>query len=253
MLDELLNSLNPDADCLLAAISKHTSDEMLRSISMADYGLDADQHFEALRKIRDTHTFPERMYWYPAEVLELTRNSGSADPEKSMGSSREFGHWMRAFCCAALLRATREPYNYGDGIATSNSLINLIFSLRVLPVNLTIEANRFLAWLVLHSNPEGNDEQVCAYGIGLLWFSLLREPTVPDKAISYLIEWIERRAKELYAPLVMDNILPLRMGVGNPPPSSWGLLGVMLCELDLGGRSAEIQASVKIIGERLAE
>jgi hypothetical protein len=76
---------------------------------------------------------------------------------------------------------------------------------------------------------------------------------VPDKAISYLIEWIERRAKELYAPLVMDNILPLRMGVGNPPPSSWGLLGVMLCELDLGGRSAEIQASVKIIGERLAE
>jgi hypothetical protein len=252
MLDELLKSLNPDADCLLAAISKHISDKMLESISMADYGQDTDQHFGALRQIRDTHTFPGRMYWYPAEVLELTRNSQpDSDGPTSSGES---GYWMRAFCCVALLRATREPYNYGDGIATDNSLINLILSLHALPINFTIEANRFLAWLLLNSNPEGNDEQVCAYGIGLLWFSLLREPPVSDRAIVQLIEWIERRAKELYASLVMDNnIHPLRMGVGNPPPSSWGLLGVMLCELDLGKRSAEIQASVKIIGERLAE
>lgn len=253
MIDEFLNSLNPESEGLLREISKHISDEMLEWISRADYGEDAEKHLVALRQIRDTGTFPAKMYWYPGEVLELSRWSPLEELHPDVGWATEVDHWMRAFCCAALLRATREPYNYGDGISTDDSIVRLILSLNALPVDLVATAAKFLAWLLLSSEPEGNDEQVCAYGLGLLWFALARRPHVPDGGIGMLLEWIERRVQELYPGMLMGNQLPLRMGVGNPPPSLWGLLGVMLGDLDLNERSEEIQATVKIFAERLAE
>jgi hypothetical protein len=53
MIEELLNRFEPDGDVLLRAISAHVTDEMLECISRADYGMDADKHFAALRELRD--------------------------------------------------------------------------------------------------------------------------------------------------------------------------------------------------------
>jgi len=130
----------------------------------------------------------------------------------------------------------------------------MILSLRVLPVDFTPQAVKFLAWLLLNSEPEGQDEQVCAYAIGLLWFALHLSPAAKDETLIDLAKWIDRRSKELYKDLSSGTDgLPLRMGVGNPPPSPWKLLGTMLFDLNLSVRSPELRDWVALIGQELAE
>jgi hypothetical protein len=253
MIVETLNRLEPESEGLLRDISAHISDEMLEEIAAADYGQDMEQHFAALKQIRDTGLFPTEMYWFPGEVLELYRNSWIENMEMRQGRF-EFEAWARAFCCAALLRATREPWNYGDGISTGYTTIRLIHSLRALPVDLTPQVVKFFAWLLANSEPEGVDGQVCAYGIALLWFALHRNPPVEDEALISLVKWITRRANELYSEFVFDaGQPPLRMGVGNPPPSPWAEVGSAIFDLDLSGRTPELRAAVQEIGLELAE
>jgi hypothetical protein len=107
---------------------------------------------------------------------------------------------------------------------------------------------------MIQAEPEGGDQSVCAYGLGLLWFGLRLSPSVPDEDLIVLAKWIVRRTEELY--LIhspgSDPYL-YRMGVGNPPPSAWAQLGVALSELDLSGRSSELQEWVGLIGQELAE
>jgi hypothetical protein len=254
MIAELLNRFEQESEGLLREISKHVDDEMLTTIAKADYEQDQDRHLAELRRIRDEGTFPPNMVWFPGEVLELTRWSPIEEAHPDIWQPNDTDHWIRAFCCVALLRATREPYNYGDGISTTATVIRLILSLHALPASFNTDAVRFLAWLLLNSDPEGRDDQVCAYGIGLLWFALQTAPPFPDEKLIDLSKWIFRRAAELYPKLLFDgSSIPLRMGVGNPPPSLWGLLGVMFCDMDLSGRSKVLQTQVRMLGERLAE
>jgi hypothetical protein len=134
MIVDLLNRFGPESDGLLREISKYIDDEMLEWISTADYGSRADEHMVALRQVRDTVTFPEEMYWCPMEVLELIRWSEPENPDWKPGRTGEFGHWMRAFSCASILRAAHEPYNYlyNNG-CTDSTIIQLIWSLCALP------------------------------------------------------------------------------------------------------------------------
>jgi hypothetical protein len=250
---ELLEIFDPEPEGLLRSISVHITDEMLEEIARADYGLDVDKHFEALVAVRDTGIFPKKMVWFPGEVLELTRYSPPKIHQNEIGAIETEEHWIRAFCCAALLRATREPFNYGDGIATDYSLVKLIFSLQALPTDFNLEAIRFMAWLLKNSDPGGTAEQVCYYGVGLLWFALcLREPRF-DSTLVTLAQWIARREDELrrLMPFSFDR-WPLGVGGGNPPPSDWELLGPELCQLDLSGHSEELKEWVQLIGSNLA-
>ena len=252
MIVETLNRLEPESEGLLRDISAHISDEMLEEIAAADYGQDMEQHFAALKQIRDTGLFPMEMYWFPGEVLELYRNSWIENMEMKPGHF-EFETWARAFSCAALLRATHEPWSYGDGIATDKTTIRLIHSLRTLPVDFTPQAVKFFAWLLANSEPEGGDDQVCAYGIALLWFALHRTPSVDDETLMVLVNWIIRRSKELYPKLIFEaGSLPLRMGVGNPPPSAWDSLGAAFFDLDLSSRAPALKELVQLIGVELA-
>jgi hypothetical protein len=253
MIVELLNRFEPESEGLLREISKHISDDMLREIAAADYGQDIEKHLVAVRQIRDTGTFPPIMYWYPMEVLELIRWSEPENPDWKPGRTGEFGHWMRAFSCAAILRATREPWNFGDGLATEETTSHLILSLRALPVDFTQQAVQFLAWLLLNSEPEGKDNQVCAYGIGLLWFALQLVPPAPDETLVSLAQWVVRRAEEFDVKhyCASDSYLR-RLGIDNPPPSIWELLGIALFDLNLSERSLELQEWVGLIGQELA-
>ena len=266
MIVDLLNRFDPEPDALLREISKHVDDEMLEWISTADYGSLADEHMVALRQVRDTGTFPSKMYWCPMEVLELIRWSEPEDPEWKPGRTGEFGHWMRAFSCSAILRATREPWNYGDGLGTDSTLVQLVLSLCALPADFTAQAVKFLAWLLLHSDPEGPDGQVCAYGIGLLCFALKRPDSFPDESLNSLAEWIIRWADEIYespasalrrADAVYDGHPSgegdgLRVMVNScQKQSSWELLAIKLLDLDLSSRSPDLRLRVKMIGEQL--
>jgi hypothetical protein len=266
MIVDLLNRFEPEPDGLLRQISEHVDDEVLEWISTADHGTRADEQLTALRQVRDTCSFPKEMYWCPAEVLELIRWSEPNDPDWRPGRTGEFGHWMRAFSCAALLRATREPWNYGDGLGTDSTLVQLVLSLCALPVDFTSQAVKSLAWLLLHSEPEGSDGQVCGYGLGLLWFALKHPASFPDESLTSVAQWIIQRADEIYegaasvlrrADAVSDGLSPgdgdgLReMVISCQKQSSWEVLAIEFIELDLNGRSSSLRMLVKMIGERL--
>jgi len=254
MIIDLLNRFEPNLDGLLRDISKHIDDEMLGWISAADYALRADEHLVALQQVRDTGTFPEEMHWCPMEVLELIRWSEPEDPEWKPGGTGEFGHWMRAFSCAAILRAEHEPYNYSynDG-STDSTVIQLILSLRILPVDFTSQAVKHLAWLLLHSDPEGRNNQARVYGVGLLWFVLQAVPTVPDKTVMSLAKWLIRRAEELDRRPSDGGSFGLREIVLDcQKKSAWETLGYEFCNLDLSSRAPDLQVWVNLIGEQLA-
>src|ERR1700759_2204844 len=123
MIVDLLNRFRPEPDVLLRAISAHISDEMLEVISIADYGDRADEHLAALRQVRDTGTFPAELHWCPMEVFELTRWSEPDDPDWKPGRTGEFGQWMRAFSCSAILRAEHEPWKHRYNDASTDSTV----------------------------------------------------------------------------------------------------------------------------------
>ncbi len=247
-ITEILNQFEPEPDQLLRDISAHIDDNMLAVIAAADYGMNQDKFLISLRQLRDEGTFSQPMYWYPAEVLELIHHTPVIDMYP--GHDFIFCHWMRAFCCAALLRATCEPYNYGAAPNTNDILVRLIQSLEALPIDFVTQAAKFMAWLLLHSEPEGRNHHVCAYGIGLLWFSLHLRTPLPDEILVSLSQWIIRRAGEVFA---WRKPSTLKFGVGGPPPSEWELLGVEFCNIDLSSRSPELREWVELIGRELAE
>jgi len=254
MIQDILESLEPNGEQLLSEISKHITDDMLEEIAMADYGQDQEQHLATLRNLRDSGTFAEPMHWYPCKVLELIRNS---EPDNSLwkpGSVGIRGHWMRAFASTALLRALGPPWEYkADAAQPSYTMIKLIYSLRVLPIDLTSAAVRMVAWLMLHSELEGSDEQVIYYGVGLLWLAIHRSPPPPDRDLVDLSEWIVRRESELAKQLPggFDRWLLGILG-NNPPPSPWETLGLELRSLDLGSHQKQLQEWVNLIGCELA-
>jgi hypothetical protein len=265
---DLLKQFDPQSDGLLRRISEYVNDDMLKCISMADYGQDVDCHLAALRLVRDIGAFPQKMYWCPAEVLELIRWSEPEDPDWKPGESGEFGHWMRAFCCAALLRATREPWNYGDGLGTDSTLVQLIFSLCALPIDFTSEAVSFLAWLLMHSDPEGRDVQVCAYGVGLFWFALKHPAHFPDESLISLAQWVIRRPDEICespasalrrADAVSEGHPAIdgdglrEMVLGCQKRSAWEVLALKFTELDLSARSTDLQKWVRVVAEKIIE
>jgi hypothetical protein len=251
-LNEVLIQFDPAPDSLLREISKHIDDAMLEQIALADYGEEKEEHLAALREIRDTGKTPIKMEWCPTEVLELIRWSQPDDPNWKPGATGLFGHWMRAFCTAALLRALREPTNYDVG-DSEKTLINLILSLRALPIDLNPQAASFLSWLLLHSDLESNNEALPAYGVGLLWFALQHPGSTHGYALESLANWIIHRSTQLHPNLILEpGSLPLRLGFGNPPPSAWQCLGEVMFDLDLNSYSLELQGYIQLIAAELA-
>jgi hypothetical protein len=252
MIVDLIHQFEPEPDDLLRAISKHITDDMLGEIALADYGEDHEDHLAELCQIRDTGEITKPMGWCPGEVLELFRWSQPENFAWKPGRTGLDGHWMRAFCCAALLRATCEPGNHED-VGADHTAVNLIQSLRAIPTDLNRQASRFFAWLVLESDRECDHEHVCAYAILLLWISLQLTNPPPDEALISLANWLCDRSKQLYPELIFDgNPLPLRMGVGNPPPqAAWVNLGNAIFDLDLSRRSPTLQQIVRQIGIEL--
>ena len=253
MIEDLLNRFEPDGDALLRAISEHVTDEMLEWISQADYGMDADKHFAALRLLRDQFTFPENPVMIPMEVLELMRWDDPAADIRP-GKTAEFGHWMMAFSCAAILRAQHEPWNYkGDG-STDSTTIQMIVSLEALPVDLDHEAAKNFAWLILHSEPEGNNDSIREYGVALLWFAIQLDPRVPDDDLMALAQWVAKRADELKYRRSLAEFSGLKqMVIGCQRRSAWELFGVNLAEMDLSDRLADLQTWVRLIAEQLVD
>jgi hypothetical protein len=250
MLRTFLESLQPDQDSLLSELSEHITDDMLAEIAVADYGRDQEQHLVPLRLLRDKRLFVVPMHRYPCEVLELVRNS---EPDGRRGSSRVHEHWLRAFACAALFRSKEEPWNYaGDAASPSFTLIQLLNSLEALPTDFTQNTVSLLAWKMLHSDLDREDEQTIYYGIGLLWLALHLSTSPSDQELIKLAEWIVCREEEIHRNRrwAFNRWL---LGIANdPPPSPWERLGLRLANASLSGYTDQLRDWVRLIGVELA-
>lgn len=266
MITDLLESFGPDADGLLRAISQHVDDDALESISIADCGEDTEKHLAALKQIRDTGKLPTPMSWVPAEVLELIRWSEPENENWKPGRTGVIGHWMRAFSCAALLRATCEPWSYGVGPGHDSTLVQLIASLDTLPVDLTLPGVQFLAWLLLHSDPSGINPEVCAYAVGLFWLALKNRNRYPDELLIACASWAIQRANQLYeSPAsarrrahARANGLPSEIGDGLremvlhcQEQGAWEALAVEFLRLDLTSRNPDLWRLTTEVGDHL--
>lgn len=253
MLQEFLESLHPDRDQLLSKISMQITDDMLLEMALADYGEQQEGHLNALRRIRDAGNIVEPLHWCPGEVLELIRNSQPENAYWMPGSTGVRGHWMRAFASAALLRAREQPWNYGaDAAFASYTLIQLIDSISALPVDLNPEMVRLLASMLLHSDLDGRDGEVVAFGVALLWSALNLRTPPSDPQLIELAGWIVGREAEIHEgmPAAFDRWL---LGITHePPPSRWEHLGSRLAALDLSTHSRELADWVHLIGRELS-
>jgi len=186
----------PSRDELLERVSKLVDDSILREISEADYGRDADAHLPYLRRLRDQGELPPAQ-WHPREVLELIRWSEPEDPEWKPGSTGRRGHIMRAFSSTALLRMGSEPSNRNYFEGENQTLAQLLVSVDVLGAPLPLSTRRFLAWrLPLFTE---HDEERPFFILALLLLALNVQPCASESDLQNLLDWLqddERRVRE---------------------------------------------------------
>lgn len=187
----LLAVFPPDADALLAACCALVTDDKLVEISKADYGEDEDEHFRAIKKIhRSRRPLAEMGSMVPREVLSLVGWSVIRKSEWEHDKTEERGHVMRAFCCAAMLRAQAEPGNKYDTGGGLTALINLIDSAMFLQRGVPEAAARFLAWCVPIMHVGDDDRPLYAFGLVSLAL-LLRRDAFSETDMDTLVTFAE--------------------------------------------------------------
>jgi hypothetical protein len=181
---ELIAAFPPSEDVLLACARRAIDDEMLVEIAGADDGTDFDAHLAALRPIRDQGIVPVPLAWRPGEVLELIRWSNPDDPESKPGGTGLRSHQMRAFACAALLRAGAEPENYYyDRPGSSESSLGLcLLSAKALGEEMSEAVARFLTWRILRMRNWSHSESILFLN-GLARFREGEPPCEPGPAL----------------------------------------------------------------------
>lgn len=180
LLLPLLRSRQP----LLSLLTPLITDEMLRTIAQADYGMNFDAHLAALRRIHAGEIWAP-LAWEPREVLELVRWSEPDDPNshwnpKMMGQT---GHLQRAFACTALLLAAALPENRPLLLGGENAtIIQLIASLLTLGEAMQRAGARLLSERMMAFDLEADDRPFFALGI------LLLAATLPDREPAHLAD-----------------------------------------------------------------
>lgn len=185
---QLPRAFPPDADALLQLARAHVDDAMLREIAAADYGMQADEHLAALRVIRDTGAVPAPMGWVPQEVLELIRWSEPDDPAWKPGSAGQRGHRMRAFACAALLRASGEPANALTLDVSNSTLAQMLASALALGREWQEALAGFLTWRI-PEHPVNEDRPYLAFAL-LFLAVLLRDGRLDGDALAAAAQWV---------------------------------------------------------------
>jgi hypothetical protein len=187
--ETLRRAFPPSPDDLLLAASSRVTDDMLVEISEADYGMNAEENLAQLRLIRDHQKIAAPMGWEPKEVLELIRWSEPSDPGRKPGRTGERGHIMRAFACAALLRAAAEPANcvYFEG--EDATLARLIDSALYMGKDLSEAAARFLTWRIPQLD---SDQDRPFFAFGLLCVGMAATgPSTDPAVLAEAAKWVE--------------------------------------------------------------
>src|SRR5678816_2828387 len=131
MSQQCLKAFEPNSDELLDLLLPQIDDLMLREIASADYGQEIERHLVPLKLFRDERVLPV-LDWHPVEVLELIRWSEPEDKNWKPGAEGRYGHFLRAFACAALLRSYEREENRTRWTSFNETAIQLADSVRTL-------------------------------------------------------------------------------------------------------------------------
>lgn len=264
IFDNALATFAPDADRLVARLAAGVDDAMLRDMAGLDRGHEVEANLRALRQLRSGGALPVPMPFEPREVLELTRWFRPDD--EPAAADRRRGHAMRAFACAALLRASGEPGNHALCEGQNQTLVNLLWSLDALDGGHEPAAFGLLAWLLACLAPERRPpglfdwyfENPAFLGVGMLWLGLHMRPRLDDPAVVALAEWIAE------AEPVDDRRRHADYGLPPGPwllggtnfdqcHSEWRRLGAAILARDLDAFAPEAADWLRLIGRLLAE
>src|SRR5262249_23084848 len=124
------------------------------------------------------------------------------------------GHIMRAFCCAALLRAAAEPENAGSFEGENETLIQLIDSMLFLNRGLPEAAGSFLTWRMRLLSLDDDTRPFFAFGLVALAL-LVERKLLSGSHIDTLITFVEQ----------CEEVTADRLGVGVPEMLRGSFLG----------------------------
>lgn len=133
---------------LLAEVAAHVDDGMLDEIAQADYGMDRDAYLAGLRVLRDELVLrpPDLDAHWDHEVLELVRWSRPDRIGWKPGDVGERGHWMRLFCCVALVLRDVAMPQFNHVGAINDHLGPMLESIAALDPALADAAIVFVEW-----------------------------------------------------------------------------------------------------------
>ena len=249
----LFETFQPDAEALLRRIAPQIDAATLMVIAQQDYGQNVEQHLHALRRIRDEGEFDLPLPWYPGEVLELVRWWPTPAAEILPAEAWRY-HWIRAFCCAALLRASAAPGDLAGRDNWGETLAPLIDSLRALDSGFDREAARFLAWLILRFEVDEREDAIGFLGVGLFWFALQPGSAIADEALVGLAEWIVAKEEAAVAGMTTFGTPCLFQASDyRQNRRGWQRLGAAFQALDLTGHGEPVRVWVGLFGRELSE
>jgi hypothetical protein len=156
---------------------------MLQEIAASDYGEDATRHLEELELIHQGAPLGDMHYWYPMEVLELTR---WAEPDTSNAVAALHDHTIRAFVCAVLLATPNFE-------ADKTTLILMVESVQFLGGKAPAAMARFLAWKQATLKHEDDRHFFVLALVGLV---ALNEPALALPEQQDLAEWLSPSENE---------------------------------------------------------
>lgn len=256
MFESWLQSFSPNPEELLDRLLPRIDDCMLLEIARADYGQDVEEHLGPLKRFRDERALPV-LGWHPGEVLGLIRWSQPEDPHWKPGGQGAYGHLLRAFACAALLRSYERPENQHDWNSFNETALQLADSLRELGEDLVPAGVKFFAWCVGCLGPLHEDKFERPF-LALALLSLaLHDPAIGDQSIVELCKRIDSEVQSLlpewqwWATRKMDWLLS--MNHHNLRNSRWIELGRELYEWAEAQPENDKATWVALIGRSLAE
>ncbi|MFA6113384.1 MAG: hypothetical protein WC729_05315 [Sphingomonas sp.] len=230
-------------------MAAHVDDAMLQEIADADYTAGAQLHYDALLGMRDKGLLPA-FAWHPHEVLELIRWSEPDRPDHKPGGAGVRGHWMRAFCCAALLRSAGTA-DMGAYNSFNETVAGLVASLEAVGADLWNEAGSLLTWFVDRTASAGYAEEDAFLGVALLHCAL-RAGGVADDAIVALCRWIAEREKAVVGRFPTDDTWLHRTTPHDQRRDTWTMLARVLEGVDMRARSTDAREWTNLIITSLA-
>ncbi len=232
----LVEAFPPAPDLLLDVARRQIDDGMLLEIARADYGMDDQLHLAALRTIRDQGKVPESLEWHPSEVLRLMRWSNPEEPRHRPGCVGQRGHQMRAFACAALLRAR---------VADDATLAQCLGSAKVIGEEMNVAAARFLTWGI----PQVSIAESWLFAFGLLVVATRVGPGwFEESELRVAAEWVlaeESEKQQEFGPFDLTDPAPLPFGLVS---GYWKPLAAELIAFAETIQGEDVRESMELIG-----